>query len=117
MILSNSSGEFDVEADSEEEITQDTGLLTISSSVPAGIDSVSTGGVVDLLEGFLEYIGSTAEEAVSYVVDHIVSFLIGSAVLVLTASALFIFISIRAKPIPEKELVLTDSPLYMGPRR
>jgi hypothetical protein len=73
--------------------------------------SVEIGGTITILEKFMATLGGIAEGAIDYVLDHIVSFFIGTACAIVIGIAILAFVGKR-KSRPENGLDLRNNRYY-----
>lgn len=102
-----------IETEVIENVTGDTGVMDVGMSLSGDPQSVETGGYITLLDEFIEAVAGAAEEAVSYVMDHIYSFLIGGGIVI---AAILVSVAIFARRDQKRdysnELNLDESPIY-----
>ncbi|HHD15440.1 MAG TPA: hypothetical protein ENK47_01895 [Euryarchaeota archaeon] len=75
----------------------DEGVLTISSSLPESVDSMSFKGSLLIFEHLLQTLLDAGSRAASYVIDHIISFTLGTLFLTVTFAAMVIYLSRKGK--------------------
>lgn len=93
-------------------ITETTQTLSISSSLSEDVNSYSIGGSLIIFDGMLDALGDSADKAVSYVMDHIISFAIGTGFLVVVTVASLIYLSRKDSPTGGSDLVLDNNRYY-----
>jgi len=107
-----------IEIDRDVEVTEGSGILTVSMNIDEDVQSVETGGVIAIMDEFIEVVTEGAEEAVSYVLDHIYSFSIGIAIImIILIISVVVFARRRSGKDMSDELDLRKSPIFKGPMR
>lgn len=91
---------------------EETQTLTISSEISEDMSSYSISGSLLVFDELLEVISDAGEKAVSYVIDHIVSFTIGLALLIIVIAAAVIFLSRKERETGGEDLKLENNRYY-----
>lgn len=99
-------------------VTEETLNETISLFVETGVSedtrSLSVSGTLSILEGFADLVKETAEDAAGFIRDHIYSFLIGAAVILIVSTAFMIFVSRKSVDTGGRDLELGKNRYYKG---
>jgi hypothetical protein len=103
----NDSEDLSVEWDA------DGGNATMSAVAQIGIRSADMGGTITILDEFVTALGELAEGAISYVMDHIASFFVGTAASIVLGIAILAFVGKR-KDRPENGLDLRKNRYFKG---
>ncbi len=110
--IETSEGNGTVSTDIEMESLGDSQNLMISSSISDNIESYSVSGSFRIFEEMMHLIGEAGDDAVSYVKEHIVSFAIGTALVITVIALSVIFISKKQVQTGGNDLDLENNRYY-----
>lgn len=110
--ISTSEGQKRVETDVLLESKEETGTLSISSTIGEDIDSYSVSGSFLVLEGLIEALDQATEDTVSFILDHIVSFAIGTAFVIFVLILSIAYVSRKNIGTNGRELILENNRFY-----
>ncbi len=91
---------------------EEVNTLRISSSISENIDTYSVGGSLMILDEFLKTLGDAGEEAVSYILDHIVSFAIGISFIMFVLVLSVVYMSKKRVDTSGEELSVVNNRYY-----
>jgi hypothetical protein len=101
-----------IDTEVEIESIEESGVLSISSSLDEDITTFDVDGTFSFLETLIEVLDEAGQEAISYIMDHIVSFLLGTMLLVIVITLSAIFMSRRSVDTKGRELELDNNMFY-----
>jgi hypothetical protein len=110
--ISTSGGQKTVETDVLLESDEETGTLSISSTIGEDIDSYSVSGSFLVLEGLVKALDQAAEDTVSFILDHIVSFAIGTALVIFVLIISIAYLSRKNVRTNGQDLMLENNRFY-----
>ncbi len=110
--ISTSEGQKTVDTDVLLNSEEETGTLSISSTIGEDIDSYSVSGSFLVLEGLLDALDRTAEDTVSFILNHIVSFAIGAVLVIFVLILSIAYVSRKNIRTNGQELMLNNNRFY-----
>ncbi|MEA3560129.1 MAG: hypothetical protein U9R75_12830 [Candidatus Thermoplasmatota archaeon] len=90
------TGTEEVETNISSEIINETAVVTVGSQIHTDTETFSISGSLSFLDGFKEFLSNTAEDTADFVMDHLYSFIMGAAVVLIITTVLLV-ISARKK--------------------